>query len=282
MVLEGLLPAEAQLFLGRGGLTDGRAQLNIFRIPDGNPLALSLALRLALRRGTHHLASSPEWQLSIRNLAERLLEEVEDPAVRPLVSACAVIGRVDESTLAAVSGRVNDAATFNRLCRLSIMRPTRHGIIVQPEARRILAQDLRWRRFDEYRALQAWARARNATATPPPKPPLASPPERPEMIRLANDGPPPPVEQLTPREREVLDLLASGRLASREIAARLVISVGTANLHVKRILHKLGFVTRAELAMWWMRRDRDAPIGSFQRDGLSSGRATPARPPWGT
>jgi DNA-binding NarL/FixJ family response regulator len=56
---------------------------------------------------------------------------------------------------------------------------------------------------------------------------------------------------LTPREREVLDVLGRGLTSSREIAAELVISQGTANLHVKRLLHKLGFVSRVELARWW-------------------------------
>jgi DNA-binding CsgD family transcriptional regulator len=289
MPLEALLPTEAQVFLRRGGLTDERVRANIIRLADGYPLALSLALSLAVRRGTRDVASSPEWRLIIRELAERLLDEMEDPAVRPLVSACAVIGRFDESTLTAVSGGVHGAAIFNRLCRLSIMRPTRRGIIVQPEARRILAQDLRWRRFDEYQALRQWARAHRASRTRPPEHPPSRLPERPKCrvplvpgpipvpsrwpLGHGGQGPtftelttkvtllpderslPALVNQLTPREREVLDVLASGQRSSREIAARLVITLGTANLHVKHILHKLGFVNRAELAIWWMQRD---------------------------
>jgi non-specific serine/threonine protein kinase len=56
---------------------------------------------------------------------------------------------------------------------------------------------------------------------------------------------------LTRREREVLDVLGRGLTTSRDIAAELVISQGTANLHVKRVLRKLGFVSRVELARWW-------------------------------
>jgi DNA-binding CsgD family transcriptional regulator len=52
---------------------------------------------------------------------------------------------------------------------------------------------------------------------------------------------------LTPREAEVLTLLARG-YTNREIAAALVISVRTAGVHVSHILHKLGAPNRREAA----------------------------------
>jgi DNA-binding NarL/FixJ family response regulator len=54
-----------------------------------------------------------------------------------------------------------------------------------------------------------------------------------------------PREPLTPREREVLALLAEG-LANKAIAARLGISEHTAKFHVNAILGKLGVESRAE------------------------------------
>jgi pimeloyl-ACP methyl ester carboxylesterase/DNA-binding CsgD family transcriptional regulator len=54
---------------------------------------------------------------------------------------------------------------------------------------------------------------------------------------------------LSPREREVAQLVASG-LTNREIAERLVITEGTATLHVKHVLAKLGFRSRAQIAAW--------------------------------
>jgi DNA-binding NarL/FixJ family response regulator len=54
-----------------------------------------------------------------------------------------------------------------------------------------------------------------------------------------------PDERLTPRERDVLRLLAEG-LADREIAAALTISTRTVETHVSSILHKLGVRNRAE------------------------------------
>lgn len=50
---------------------------------------------------------------------------------------------------------------------------------------------------------------------------------------------------LTPRESEVLELLAEG-LSNRQIAARLGISDHTAKFHVNAILNKLGAETRTE------------------------------------
>ncbi|WP_131739943.1 response regulator transcription factor, partial [Actinomadura roseirufa] len=52
---------------------------------------------------------------------------------------------------------------------------------------------------------------------------------------------------LTPREAEVLRLVAEGR-SNREIAAALFISVKTASVHVSNILGKLGVSGRGEAA----------------------------------
>jgi NarL family two-component system response regulator YdfI len=59
-------------------------------------------------------------------------------------------------------------------------------------------------------------------------------------------------EPLTPREREVLRLLASG-IGNKEIAAKLKISEHTAKFHVASILGKLGAASRAEAVSIGMR-----------------------------
>jgi DNA-binding CsgD family transcriptional regulator/tetratricopeptide (TPR) repeat protein len=56
-------------------------------------------------------------------------------------------------------------------------------------------------------------------------------------------------DTLTGREHEIAGLMGAG-LTNREIAARLVISEGTAEVHVKHILSKLGFKSRNEVAGW--------------------------------
>jgi DNA-binding CsgD family transcriptional regulator len=54
---------------------------------------------------------------------------------------------------------------------------------------------------------------------------------------------------LTPREREVAQLVAEG-LSNGEVAKRLFISTKTASVHVSNILGKLGMSSRAEIAAW--------------------------------
>lgn len=58
---------------------------------------------------------------------------------------------------------------------------------------------------------------------------------------------------LTGREREVAALIAQGK-TSREIAATLVVSERTAEVHVSNILGKLGFTSRAQIAVWAVER----------------------------
>jgi DNA-binding CsgD family transcriptional regulator len=59
-------------------------------------------------------------------------------------------------------------------------------------------------------------------------------------------------DALTPREREVVELLAEG-LTNAELAARLFISPKTAAVHVSNILAKLGMASRSEVAAFAVR-----------------------------
>jgi DNA-binding NarL/FixJ family response regulator len=70
--------------------------------------------------------------------------------------------------------------------------------------------------------------------------PAASPAVRPPAGKF---------ESLTRREAEVARLVAQG-LANREIAERLVLSVRTVETHVDRVLGKLDFHSRTQLAAW--------------------------------
>jgi DNA-binding NarL/FixJ family response regulator len=66
-----------------------------------------------------------------------------------------------------------------------------------------------------------------------------------EFSRRVSPEPPPGLAELTPREREVLRLLARG-LSNQEIAAELVVSEHTAKTHVAHILSKLGLRDRIQ------------------------------------
>ena len=59
----------------------------------------------------------------------------------------------------------------------------------------------------------------------------------------------PELDQLTPREREVLRLIARG-YSYKEVAARLSLSVKTVETHVSSVLRKLQLSTRHQLARW--------------------------------
>lgn len=67
------------------------------------------------------------------------------------------------------------------------------------------------------------------------------------LVELASKAEDERIAALSPREREVLPLVAQG-LTNRQIAERLVIAEATARNHVSHILDRLGMSRRAEAA----------------------------------
>lgn len=66
-------------------------------------------------------------------------------------------------------------------------------------------------------------------------------------------------EDLTPREREVLQLVAEGK-SSKEIASELHLAVSTVETHRKLIMAKLGITTIAELTKFAIRKGLTGPL----------------------
>jgi DNA-binding NarL/FixJ family response regulator len=60
--------------------------------------------------------------------------------------------------------------------------------------------------------------------------------------------------RMTPRERQVIDLIAEG-LSNKEMAARLDIAPHTVKSHVRNIMEKLALHTRLEIAAYSNRQD---------------------------
>jgi DNA-binding NarL/FixJ family response regulator len=65
----------------------------------------------------------------------------------------------------------------------------------------------------------------------------------------AGFGVDPELDQITPREREVLRLLARG-YTYKEIARRLEVSIKTVESHASSVLRKLQLSSRYELTRW--------------------------------
>jgi DNA-binding NarL/FixJ family response regulator len=76
------------------------------------------------------------------------------------------------------------------------------------------------------------------------------------------------LSRLTPREREVLLLLARG-LAQSEIAQALVISPQTVATHIQRVLTKLGVRSRAQAVVLALQADIGADVEAHFLYGLS-------------
>jgi DNA-binding NarL/FixJ family response regulator len=74
-----------------------------------------------------------------------------------------------------------------------------------------------------------------------------------EYARLAREGPAKqPEDELTPRERDVLELVAKGA-TNREAAEALFLSTHTVNFHMRNILQKLHLRNRAQAVAYAIR-----------------------------
>jgi len=81
----------------------------------------------------------------------------------------------------------------------------------------------------------------------------ARPQERMQFRRMADGPEPEPESELTPRETEILKMVATG-MSYRQIADRLVLSHRTVQNHVQSTLRKLQMHNRVELTRYVLER----------------------------
>jgi len=142
----------------------------------------------------------------------------------------------DPESAAKLLGAEADLRARLKLCNL----PSERRLREQATARAIsaLGNSYFGMAFDQGRSLSsadAYAMAREAAATAEGRPHHSTKP-------------------LTPREREVLILIAQGK-SDREIGDALFVSRRTAATHVRNILAKLDIHSRAEAAAWAVRNN---------------------------
>ena len=256
-----------------------RAELALWRHRPADAWAvIDRALRLLRHGRAHHYASQVcrvgAWALAdlAQLAAARRDEQVASTAVERISHLRAEVRAIlgDLSTVAPPRPRhYADAATVD--AEVSRAAGAADPALWQSAAERWSACDrpylesyARWReaealldRGDRVPAAEALGIA-HEIATGLPAPPLVGGIEslaKRARINLAGVGSAksqPPVDArdpftLTPREREVLALIAEGR-TNRQIAETLFITENTAGVHVSRILGKLGAASRTEAA----------------------------------
>ena len=148
---------DAREYLQRRAIVDEHLSTQIWSFTRGHPLALCLATDLVLRLGLREFAATPERYLVLKTLSQQILAEVENRQFRELLEAASMVRQFDEAMLAALIGKEDLSDAFEQLCRLSIVRPTSHGLAVHDVVRRALTNELRWRNPDRYAELRSRA-----------------------------------------------------------------------------------------------------------------------------
>jgi NarL family two-component system response regulator YdfI len=189
------------------------------------------------RRGIEQLLRGPGVEIVASIAPLSSLDEPEEPD-----SADLIIATAEPSHFATTLQKLADADLFRDLpvvLLAEILDPQTSAQALRMGARAVLPAELPRARL--LAALEAVSRGFL----------VAMPVETETIVAVsqipasATNGVEELLEPLTPREQEVLRMLALG-LANKEIAARLNISEHTVKFHVAAILGKLGAASRTE------------------------------------
>lgn len=208
LALGPMTPADVDALLARRGAAEVVSE-RVRAFARGHPLAIELAVEAFGRRPGLAVGPGPLPDV-VEELFEVLLDDLS-PEEREVVEAASVLPVVTQPGLAAALGRTDVEDAWQTLRRLPFTEVTPRGLELNGIAGTVV---------------------RDAVA--------ARDPDR-AAGPVGTQG---PLASLTPREREVLLLLAEGR-TNRQLAAELFISERTANRHVTNIFAKLGVGSRA-------------------------------------
>jgi ATP/maltotriose-dependent transcriptional regulator MalT len=225
---------------------------------EGHRLAILVRGDLALDRGDA-LAAAEAAERFLRRIGDTdLFERV--PGLELLVRARVALGQTDAAAGSAAELEQLAAVGTPPLRASALLARGRVDAAATPEAARASLEDAA-DLFDESGACYDAAMARlelAAVLRTLRRPALADEAEAAARVGLASLGvpaPPPATrdpELLTPREREVMRLVAQGR-SNDAIAAELVLSVRTVERHVENIYDKIGVsgrTARAAATAW--------------------------------
>jgi predicted DNA-binding protein (UPF0251 family) len=151
--LSGFSQTDAGEYLQRRGIIGVLAE-QIIRVTGGHPLALALAADLAIQRGLREFGDAPEWNVTLRLLVDTLVGDVRQKEARDVLEAAAIVRQFDEELLAQISDSDDVHEAFAQLCRFSFVRSSRHGLMLHDDIRRLLLEDLKWRKPERAKELR--------------------------------------------------------------------------------------------------------------------------------
>ncbi|MFI9548379.1 ATP-binding protein [Streptomyces sp. NPDC052016] len=189
----------------------------------GMGLTLDLLARIAAERGAHEHAAV------LIGGADRAWADVDSS--RWGSAALNATRRGSEERARRALGRTAFRRAYERGAALALTDLATHALRDDEPARRTPGQ----------------ARSSSPAGEAVPRPASPAGPRPATSPAPATHGP--DTVRLTHREAQVAELIAEG-LANQQIADRLVIARRTAEGHVERILSKLGFSNRSQIAAW--------------------------------
>ncbi len=223
-------------------MADEQTQVEMIRVVlvDDHTLFREGVASLLERAGDVALVGEAGTGEEAIRLADELLPDIvlmdlKMPGIGGIEATRAIVGRNPHIGVIMLTMFEDDESVFAALkagARGYVLKDADRGVLLR--ALRAVAQD------EALLGAPVARRVLEQFAAPAPKA-IASPPQSPPQ------SPPTPAlfQELTPRELEILRLIAQG-LRNREIAARLVISEKTVGNHISNIFSKLQVNDRSQ------------------------------------